>query len=194
MITSLFLSYLLGSIPFGKIVTQILTGKDITKSGSGNIGATNVYRTVSKKIGLLVLLLDGLKPLLALVLVKFWQPEGYESFKYLYLLTSILGHMYPIWLGFKGGKGVACYFGGNLLIDPLLTISSMVIWIIVVKITKLSSLGALISIILLTTIQFIFMNGTLNKINLIVILILIMFKHKENIARLMSGKENKINF
>ncbi len=194
MITALFLSYLFGSIPFGKIVTQILTGKDITKSGSGNIGATNVYRTVSKKIGLLVLLLDGLKPLLALVLVKFWQPEGYESFKYLYLLTSILGHMYPIWLGFKGGKGVACYFGGNLLIDPLLTISSMVIWIIVVKITKLSSLGALISIILLTTIQFIFMNGTLNKINVIVILILIMFKHKENIARLMSGKENKINF
>jgi glycerol-3-phosphate acyltransferase PlsY len=102
--------------------------------------------------------------------------------------------MYPIWLRFKGGKGVACYFGGNLLIDPLLTISSMVIWIIVVKITKLSSLGALISIILLTTIQFIFMNGTLNKINVIVILILIMFKHKENIARLMSGKENKINF
>jgi len=194
MITSLFLSYLLGSIPFGKIVTQILTGKDITKSGSGNIGATNVYRTVSKKIGLLVLLLDGLKPLLALFLIKFWQPENFETFKYLYLLTSILGHMYPIWLGFKGGKGVACYFGGNLLIDPLLTISSMVIWIIVVKITKLSSLGALISIILLTTIQFIFMNGTLNKINLIVILILIMFKHKENITRLISGKENKINF
>ncbi len=194
MITALFLSYLFGSIPFGKIVTQILTGKDITKSGSGNIGATNVYRTVSKKIGLLVLLLDGLKPLLALVLIKFWQHEDFETFKYLYLLTSILGHMYPIWLGFKGGKGVACYFGGNLLIDPLLTISSMVIWIIVVKITKLSSLGALISIILLTTIQFIFMNGTLNKINLIVILILIMFKHKENIARLMSGKENKINF
>ncbi len=194
MITALFLSYLFGSIPFGKIVTQILTGKDITKSGSGNIGATNVYRTVSKKIGLLVLLLDGLKPLLALVLIKFWQPEGFETFKYLYLLTSILGHMYPIWLGFKGGKGVACYFGGNLLIDPLLTISSMVIWIIVVKITKLSSLGALISIILLTTIQFIFMNGTLNKINLIVILILIMFKHKENITRLISGKENKINF
>ena len=139
MITSLFLSYLLGSIPFGKIVTQILTGKDITKSGSGNIGATNVYRTVSKKIGLLVLLLDGLKPLLALVLIKFWQPEDFETFKYLYLLTSILGHMYPIWLRFKGGKGVACYFGGNLLIDPLLTISSMVIWIIVVKLTKLSS-------------------------------------------------------
>ena len=194
MITALFLSYLFGSIPFGKIVTQILTGKDITKSGSGNIGATNVYRTVSKKIGLLVLLLDGLKPLLALVLIKFWQPEDFETFKYLYLLTSILGHMYPIWLRFKGGKGVACYFGGNLLIDPLLTISSMVIWIIVVKITKLSSLGALISIILLTTIQFIFMNGTLNKIYVIVILILIMFKHKENIARLMSGKENKINF
>ena len=194
MIAALFLSYLFGSIPFGKIATQILTGKDITKSGSGNIGATNVYRTVSKKIGLLVLLLDGLKPLLALFLIKFWQPENFETFKYLYLLTSILGHMYPIWLGFKGGKGVACYFGGNLLIDPLLTISSMVIWIIVVKITKLSSLGALISIILLTTIQFIFMNGTLNKINLIVILILIMFKHKENITRLISGKENKINF
>ena len=194
MITALFLSYLFGSIPFGKIVTQILTGKDITKSGSGNIGATNVFRTVSKKIGLLVLLLDGLKPLLALVLIKFWQHEDFETFKYLYLLTSIIGHMYPIWLGFKGGKGVACYFGGNLLIDPLLTISSMVIWIIVVKITKLSSLGALISIILLTTIQFIFMNGTLNKINVIVILILIMYKHKENITRLMSGKENKINF
>ena len=194
MITALFLSYLFGSIPFGKIVTQILTGKDITKSGSGNIGATNVFRTVSKKIGLLVLLLDGLKPLLALVLIKFWQHEDFETFKYLYLLTSIIGHMYPIWLGFKGGKGVACYFGGNLLIDPLLTISSMVIWIIVVKITKLSSLGALISIILLTTIQFIFMNGTLNKINVIVILILIMYKHKENITRLISGKENKINF
>ena len=104
MITALFLSYLFGSIPFGKIVTRILTGKDITKSGSGNIGATNVYRTVSKKIGLLVLLLDGLKPLLALVLIKFWQPEDFETFKYLYLLTSILGHMYPIWLRLRVEK------------------------------------------------------------------------------------------
>lgn len=194
MIFSIILSYLFGSIPFGKIVTQFLTGKDITKSGSGNIGATNVYRTVSKKIGLLVLLLDGIKPILALVLIKFFQPNDFDVYKYSYLLISIIGHMYPIWLIFKGGKGVACYFGGNLLIDPLFTLSAMIVWVIIVKITKLSSLGALISIFLLTTIQFVFMNGTLNKINLIMILILIMFKHKENIIRLIDGKENKINF
>ena len=102
MIISFLISYLLGSIPFGKIVTKVLTGKDITKTGSQNIGATNVYRSVSKKAGLLVLILDGIKPMLALVLISYFFNEYYQNFKFLYFFISIVGHVFPLWLMFKG--------------------------------------------------------------------------------------------
>ena len=193
MIISFLISYLLGSIPFGKIVTKVLTGKDITKTGSQNIGATNVYRSVSKKAGLLVLILDGIKPMLALVLISYFFNEYYQNFKFLYFLISIVGHVFPIWLTFKGGKGVACFFGGFLIISPIPTLISMAVWMVTVKITKISSLGALLSIFLLTSYQIVSNYGTLNKGTIFAIMLLIFWKHSENIKRLIQGKENKIN-
>lgn len=193
MIISFLISYLLGSIPFGKIVTKLLTGKDITKTGSQNIGATNVYRSVSKKAGLSVLILDGIKPIIALVIISYFFNDFYRNYKFLYFFITIVGHIFPIWLMFKGGKGVACFFGGFLMISPIPTLISMAVWMVTVKITKISSLGALLSIFLLTSYQIVSNYGTLNKGTIFAIMLLIFWKHSENIKRLIQGKENKIN-
>jgi len=193
MIISILIAYMLGSIPFGKIITKLLTGEDITKTGSKNIGATNVYRTVSKKAGLLVLLLDGIKPIIAQVIIYYFFNQFYQNYKFLYFLVSIIGHIFPIWLMFKGGKGVACFFGGYLIITPIPTLIAMAVWLLTVKITKTSSLGALISIFLLTIYQIVSNYGSLNKITIFTIMLLIFWKHTENIKRLIQGKENKIN-
>jgi glycerol-3-phosphate acyltransferase PlsY len=193
MIISILIAYILGSIPFGKIITKLLTGEDITKRGSKNIGATNVYRTVSKKAGLLVLLLDGIKPIIAQVIIYYFFAQFYQNYKFLYFLTSIIGHIFPIWMMFKGGKGVACFFGGYLIITPIPTLIAMAVWLLTVKITKTSSLGALISIFLLTIYQIVSNYGSLNKITIFTIMLLIFWKHTENIKRLIQGKENKIN-
>lgn len=193
MIISILIAYMLGSIPFGKIITKLLTGEDITKTGSKNIGATNVYRTVSKKAGLLVLLLDGIKPIIAQVIIFYFFTQFYQNYKFLYFLVSIIGHIFPIWLMFKGGKGVACFFGGYLIITPIPTLIAITVWLLTVKITKTSSLGALISIFLLTIYQIVSNYGSLNKITIFTIMLLIFWKHTENIKRLIQGKENKIN-
>jgi glycerol-3-phosphate acyltransferase PlsY len=193
MIISFLISYLLGSIPFGKIVTKLLTGKDITKTGSQNIGATNVYRSVSKKAGLSVLMLDGIKPIIALVIISYFFNDFYQNYKFLCFFITIVGHIFPIWLMFKGGKGVACFFGGFLIISPIPTLISMAVWMVTVKITKISSLGALLSIFLLTSYQIVSNYGTLNKGTIFAIMLLIFWKHSENIKRLIQGKENKIN-
>ena len=110
MIISLFFAYLIGSVPFGKIITKILINKDITQTGSGNIGATNVYRSVSKKAGILVLILDAIKPIIALTMIQYLNPNLFNEYKFIFFLVSIIGHIFPIWLKFKGGKGVACFF------------------------------------------------------------------------------------
>ncbi len=186
-------AYFIGSIPFGKIITKLLVNKDIAKTGSGNIGATNVYRSVSKKAGILVLILDAIKPIIALFLIRYFNQSFYLEFKFLIFLFSIIGHTFPIWLKFKGGKGVACFFGGSLILAPIPTILAISLWIFIVKFSKLSSLGALCSIFLLTSYELIFIYGNLNKGIIFAIFLLIFLKHSSNIKRLIKGEENKIN-
>lgn len=193
MMISLFFAYLIGSVPFGKIITKILINKDITQTGSGNIGATNVYRSVSKKAGILVLILDAIKPIIALTMIQYLNPNLFNEYKFIFFLVSIIGHIYPIWLKFKGGKGVACFFGGNLLLMPIPTIFAMIIWLLVVKFSKLSSFGALLSIFVLTSYELIFIYGTLNKGIILLLFVLIFLKHSSNIKRLIKGQENKID-
>ena len=193
MIISLFFAYLIGSVPFGKIITKILINKDITQTGSGNIGATNVYRSVSKKAGILVLILDAIKPIIVLAIIQYLNPNLFNEYKFIFFLVSIIGHIFPIWLKFKGGKGVACFFGGNLLLMPIPTIFSMIIWLLVVKFSKLSSFGALLSIFVLTSYELIFIYGTLNKGIILLLFVLIFLKHSSNIKRLIKGQENKID-
>ena len=186
-------AYLVGSIPFGLIVTKILTGKNITKEGSGNIGATNVFRIVSKKIGAMVLLLDALKPVMALILISNYDHTFFNNYKVAIVFFSVIGHIYPIWLKFKGGKGVATLFGGFLFISPFPAILSIMTWLLMVKITKLSSLGALVSIFILTIANFIFIDGGFNKSLILILMIVIYYKHKDNIKRLINKSENKID-
>ena len=193
MIISLFFAYLIGSVPFGKIITKILINKDITQTGSGNIGATNVYRSVSKKAGILVLILDAIKPIIVLAIIQYLNPNLFNEYKFIFFLVSIIGHIFPIWLKFKGGKGVACFFGGNLLLMPIPTIFAMIIWLLVVKFSKLSSFGALLSIFVLTSYELIFIYGTLNKGIILLLFVLIFLKHSSNIKRLINGQENKID-
>ena len=189
----LFLAYLIGSIPFGLIVTKILTGKNITKEGSGNIGATNVFRIVSKKIGTMVLLRDASKPIIALILINNYDNIFFDKYKVAIIFCSVIGHIYPIWLKFNGGKGVATLFGGFLFINPYTAILSIMTWFLMVKITKLSSLGALVSIFILTIANFIFIDGGLNKSLILILMIIIYYKHKDNIKRLVNKSENKID-
>jgi len=146
-----------------------------------------------KKAGIAVLLLDGIKPICAFLIIYYLFPEHYLKYKYLIFLFSIIGHIFPIWLYFKGGKGVACFFGANLFLTPIPTILAMILWFFTVKITKLSSLGALLSIFLLTIYQLIFIYGNLEKGIVFIIFLLIFFKHSSNIKRLIKGEENKIN-
>lgn len=193
MIISVLFAYLIGSIPFGKIITKILINKDITQTGSGNIGATNVYRSVSKKAGILVLILDAIKPIIVLAIIQYLNPNLFNEYKYIFFLVSIIGHIFPIWLKFKGGKGVACFFGGNLLLMPIPTVFAMIIWLLVVKFSKLSSFGALLSIFVLTSYELIFIYGTLNKGIILLLFVLIFLKHSSNIKRLIKGQENKID-
>lgn len=193
MIISVLFAYLIGSIPFGKIITKILVNKDITQTGSGNIGATNVYRSVSKKAGILVLILDAIKPIIVLAIIQYLNPNLFNEYKYIFFLVSIIGHIFPIWLKFKGGKGVACFFGGNLLLMPIPTVFAMIIWLLVVKFSKLSSFGALLSIFVLTSYELIFIYGTLNKGIILLLFVLIFLKHSSNIKRLIKGQENKID-
>ena len=193
MIISVLFAYLIGSIPFGKIITKILINKDITQTGSGNIGATNVYRSVSKKAGILVLILDAIKPIIVLAIIQYLNPNLFNEYKFIFFLVSIIGHIFPIWLKFKGGKGVACFFGGNLLLMPIPTVFAMIIWLLVVKFSKLSSFGALLSIFVLTSYELIFIYGTLNKGIILLLFVLIFLKHSSNIKRLIKGQENKID-
>ena len=183
------ISYLMGSIPFGYILTKIFLKQDIRQIGSGNIGATNALRTGNKLIGYSTLILDIAKAIIPVIYVKINYPE----LIYIASLCAFLGHVFPIWLKFKGGKGVACFFGGNLLLMPIPTVFAMIIWLLVVKFSKLSSFGALLSIFVLTSYELIFIYGTLNKVIILLLFVLIFLKHSSNIKRLIKGQENKID-
>ena len=181
-------SYLLGSIPFGLILSQVFLKKDIRKSGSGNIGATNVLRTGGKFLSLLTLFLDGAKGYLAVFLTSKY------SVDYLILSSLIvfIGHLFPVWLRFKGGKGVATYVGILFAIDLFYPIVFIIIWILIIFVYKYASLASLISTLIVFVFS-VFSKGLGESLILFIFLILIIFTHRTNIWRLKSGKEEKIN-
>ena len=179
-------SYLMGSIPFGFILTKIFLKKDIRKIGSGNIGATNALRTGNKVIGYSTLILDILKAVVPVVYVKIF----YQDFLYIASLCVFLGHIFPIWLKFKGGKGVATYLGILFAINFYFGIIFILSWLVTFFITKFSSLSSLIGaasipIYLLILTQFD------QVIFFTIIFVLIFFTHRENIKRLKNKEETK---
>tara|TARA_B100000029_G_scaffold435149_1_gene448962 strand:+ start:215 stop:796 length:582 start_codon:yes stop_codon:yes gene_type:complete len=183
------LSYIVGSIPFGLIITKLFGYGDLRNFGSGNIGATNVLRTGNKKIAFLVLLLDFLKCYLPILIISIYYNLEIAGFC---ALLSIIGHIFPVWLKFRGGKGVACFFAFLLAINPVFFIISVIIWITVAIISKYSSLGSIISVIS-SLFLFLIYEHHINIVIPLTIIILIIFKHKDNIERLIKNKESKIN-
>ena len=180
------LSYLIGSIPFGFLLTKIFLSKDIRNIGSGNIGATNALRTGNKKIGFSTLILDILKAAITIIFVKF----NYSEFIFISSLCVFLGHVFPIWLKFKGGKGVATYVGILFSINLTYGLIFITIWLIVFFIFKYSSLSSMIASLSIPLYLFIFLNS-LNLFFFLIMLILIFFTHRENIKRLINKEESK---
>ena len=180
------LSYLIGSIPFGFLLTKIFLNKDIRNIGSGNIGATNALRTGNKKIGFSTLILDILKAAITIIFVKF----NYSEFIFISSLCVFLGHVFPIWLKFKGGKGVATYVGILFSINLTYGLIFITIWLIVFFIFKYSSLSSMIASLSIPLYLFIFLNS-LNLFFFLIMLILIFFTHRENIKRLINKEESR---
>ena len=180
------ISYLMGSIPFGFILTKIFLNKDIREIGSGNIGATNALRTGNKTLGYSTLILDILKAVIPVIYVKVF----YQDFLYIASLCAFLGHVFPIWLKFKGGKGVATYVGILFSINFYFGIIFAISWFITFFISKFSSLSSLVGaasipIYLLILTQFD------QVIFFTIMFVLIFFTHRENIKRLKNKEETK---
>ena len=180
------ISYLMGSIPFGLILTKIFLKKDIREIGSGNIGATNALRTGNKAIGYSTLILDILKAVVPIIYIKIF----YEDSLYLASLCAFLGHVFPIWLKFKGGKGVATYVGILCCINIYLGISFGIVWLITFVMFKYSSLSSLVGTLSIPIINFLFFNNQIIYF-FIIMFILIFYTHRENIKRLLNHTESK---
>lgn len=187
-------SYLLGSTPFGLILCRIFGYGDIRKIGSGNIGATNVLRTGNKILAAITLLLDGGKGLFAVLASALIIKEfGAHDFLLVCGLFAILGHCYPVWLKFKGGKGVATTLGVLLAAVPLAGVVACATWLIVALLSKISSLSALAALAVAPVVVF-FVYGVPPGVICLLISVLVFWKHRENIKRLLNGTEPKISF
>ena len=179
-------SYLMGSIPFGLILTKIFLNKDIREIGSGNIGATNALRTGNKLIGYSTLILDIAKAIIPVIFVKI----NYPDLIYIASLCAFLGHVFPIWLKFKGGKGVATYVGILFSINLLLGIIFTASWGIIFLMFRYSSLSSIIGSISIP-IYILITDQISNAIFFSIMFVLIFFTHRENIKRLKNKEESK---
>jgi acyl phosphate:glycerol-3-phosphate acyltransferase len=198
------IAYLLGSIPTGYLLGRIILKTDIRQSGSGNTGATNVLRTFGIKAGLLVLLFDVLKGVLAILLARYISGHfssgfGVQWLEAIYGLMVIAGHVFSVFLGFKGGKGVATTAGVFITLLPLSMLFCLVLFVYIVFSSKYVSLGSILAAFALLSIelvsQIIMHFPNLPRLLLVaVMVILIIVRHKANIKRMLAGNENKISF
>ena len=180
------ISYLMGSIPFGLILTKVFLKKNIKEIGSGNIGATNVLRAGNKVVGYATLILDILKSITPVIYIKF----NFPDFLYIASLCTFLGHVFPIWLKFKGGKGVATYLGILFAINIYFGLIFVISWLIIFAISRFSSLSSLIAsasvpvyLVIISDFDQVFF--------FTIIFVLIFFTHRENIKRLKNKEETK---
>lgn len=191
-------SYLLGSIPFGYLLVRVVRGEDVRRSGSGNIGATNVARQ-SRALGGLTLMLDAAKGMLAVqlavVISRFpdHDPRLYRAMA-LSALLAIVGHMFPVWLGFRGGKGVATALGAFLRFSAASVLIAIIIFLVVVLLSRRISLGSIVTAALFPVVASFFLPRgpwTLGLISAAAVLIII--RHQQNIRRLLSGQEPRFS-
>ena len=180
-------SYLLGSIPFGLILTKLFLKKDIRDVGSGNIGTTNVLRTGKKSLAAATLLLDLLKGYLSVV-ITFYYFEDLISYS---ALLCFVGHIFPIWLKFKGGKGVATYLGVILALSYKFFLIFGIVWLVLTFLFRFASLSSIVSTLIIFLYSYFFENNNFSLI-LFIFFITILYTHRENIVRLKNSSENKI--
>ena len=186
----ILLCYFIGSIPFGYVIVKLFSHIDIRTVGSGNIGATNAGRVLGKWGFITVFILDFLKGFIPIFLIKNYYEEGYVLL--LSALFIILGHVFTIFLKFKGGKGVATGLGIFTAIDPLATLIGIIIFAIAALISKMVSFSSILASIGIATYLWISNRWTALNVIVTVIVLLIIYRHKENIKRIYHGKENKI--
>jgi len=179
--------YLLGSIPFGFLIVHLNGKGDIREIGSGNIGATNVLRTGNKNIALITLFLDGLKAAIALLIFEYFYGVNLGLIAG---AAALIGHCYPIWLKFRGGKGVATFFGFLLASSWVIAAITGSVWFVVALISRMSSLAAILAAILTPLIAFSFNESKLAVVSSI-LAVIIVFRHSENIIRIVKGTESK---
>jgi len=179
--------YLLGSIPFGFLIVHLNGKGDIREIGSGNIGATNVLRTGNKNIALITLFLDGLKAAMALLIFEYFYGVNLGLIAG---AAALIGHCYPIWLKFRGGKGVATFFGFLLASSWVIAAITGSVWFVVALISRMSSLAAILAAILTPLIAFSFNESKLAVVSSI-LAVIIVFRHSENIIRIVKGTESK---
>ena len=179
-------SYLLGSIPFGLVLTKIFLKKDIREIGSGNIGTTNVLRTGKKSLAVATLLLDMLKGYfsIAITLIYFENLISYSA------LICFIGHIFPIWLKFKGGKGVATYLGVILALSYKFFIIFGITWLFFSFLFRYASLSSIISSLIVFVYSYFFINNF--SLILFIFFVIIIYTHRENIVRLKNSEESKI--
>ena len=180
------ISYFIGSIPFGFIFTKLILNEDIRKIGSGNIGATNALRTGNKIVGYMTLVFDILKAILPILYIKYF----YLDYLFICSLCVFLGHVFPLWLRFKGGKGVATYLGILTCININLGLSFIIVWLSIYFIFKYSSLGSIIASLIIPILT---LSTNLNEFNyfFVIMFVLILFTHRENVKRLINKEESK---
>jgi len=187
--------YLCGSIPFGVILTRLLLGVDVRKVGSGNIGATNVARAGGKKIAIPVFVLDVVKAVVPILIAKrllAGAPHG-EIWVTAVAVAALCGHVFPVWLGFNGGKGVATGVGVFFVLEPIAAIAGLSVWIGVYLTVKISSIGSLggTAVCALTLLVLHGMRDPRTWAGFVIAGI-IFYRHKENIRRLVTGEEKKV--
>ena len=181
-------SYLLGSFPFGLILTKLFLNKDLRNVGSGNIGATNVLRTGKKSLGFFTLALDGLKGYVAVVITFYY----FIDYIYLAALLCFLGHIFPVWLKFKGGKGIAVFLGVLFALSINLGVIFIISWVSILYLTKYASFSSLVSIGIIFLYS-IYLENSFESLFFFIILVIAIYAHRENIVRLRKKTENKIN-
>ena len=187
-------AYLLGSIPFGVLISQKVARLDITKAGSGNIGATNVAREVGLKWGVITLLADVLKGFIPVVLARYLlgsSIEMNEALKGMIGLTALLGHQFPVYSHFRGGKGVATCLGVFLAISPISCLFSGVMFFILVALWRYISLGSILGALTMPIWLYLTGHSTFMIIPSLVMSLLITFQHRGNIQRLIQGNERR---
>ena len=190
MVLAVIFSYLLGSVPSGYIIVKKATGNDIRNMGSGNIGATNTVRVAGKKGGIIVLLFDLLKGVIP-TLIGYY--IGGMNFAFVCGICALLGHIFPVWLKFKGGKGAATAIGVMFVVSPLSALITILAWLLTLLITRIVSLSTIVATVVLDIAVLILHYDIYYSLPVLFASVLVIYRHKDNIKRLLNGTEYRFD-